>query len=304
MQLLSSQPTSHDEAWAWGLIRALAELARAGTAVSVRAGFDWIAPGQLLEVPTERAQLVLEPDTECGFRSALRLAPGVRQLLDLYLPLCIGASANALVLGHVGQSLDGQIATSSGASRYVTGPENIVHMHRLRALFDVVLVGTGTVEADDPELTTRLVPGSNPTRVVLDPSLRLSPRLKVFQDNRAPTLVICEQGRARSSKAANASLVEVPAQGGVLSVAAVLAELAARGLRRVFIEGGGITISNFIRAGRLARLHVTICPIIIGQGRPGLCLPGVDRLDQALRPKARRFALGEDVLFDCRLLPP
>jgi diaminohydroxyphosphoribosylaminopyrimidine deaminase/5-amino-6-(5-phosphoribosylamino)uracil reductase len=304
MQLLSRLAESHDEAWAWGLIRALAERARAGAALSVRAGFDWAAPGQLVEVPIERAELVIEPSTELGFRSALRLSPSVRQLLELYLPLCVGSAANCLVLGHLGQSLDGQIATFSGASRYVTGPENILHMHRLRALFDAVLVGAGTVDADDPELTTRLVPGSNPTRVVLDPSLRLSQQLKLFRDALAPTLVVCEKGQARSSNAANASVLEVAAEGGVLSVSAVLAALAARGLRRVFVEGGGITISNFIRAQRLDRLHVTICPIIIGQGRPGLCLPAVDRLEQALRPAARRFALGEDVLFDCCLSAP
>jgi diaminohydroxyphosphoribosylaminopyrimidine deaminase / 5-amino-6-(5-phosphoribosylamino)uracil reductase len=304
MQVLSRLPALHDEAWAWGLIRALADRARAGTALSVRCGLDWAAPGPLVEVGVERAGLVLDPDAEPCFQSALRLSPSVGQLLELYLPLCIGSKANALVLGHVGQSLDGQIATAGGSSRYVTGPENIVHMHRLRSLFDVVLVGAGTVEADDPELTTRLVPGSNPTRVVLDPTLRLSPQRKLFRDDLAPTVVVCEKGRAGSAKLANASLLEVAAESGLLSVPALLAALSARGLRRIFVEGGGITISNFIRAERLDRLHITICPIIIGQGRPGLCLPGVERLEQALRPKARRFDLGEDVLFDCSLTPP
>ena len=112
--------------------------------------------------------------TSSIFDSPSRLTASVRQLLDLYLPLCIGQGAERLVLGHVGQSLDGQIATLAGASRYVTGPENIVHMHRLRSLMDAVVVGAGTVELDDPELTTRLVPGDHPTRVVIDPTLRLA----------------------------------------------------------------------------------------------------------------------------------
>jgi diaminohydroxyphosphoribosylaminopyrimidine deaminase / 5-amino-6-(5-phosphoribosylamino)uracil reductase len=304
MQLVSLLPALHDEAWAWGLIRALADRARSGTAPAARAGFNWAAPGQLMEVALERAELVIEPDAEPCFQTALRLAPSVRQLFELYLPLCVGASANALVLGHVGQSLDGQIATAAGSSRYVTGPENIVHMHRLRSLFDAVLVGAGTVEADDPALTTRLVPGSNPTRVVLDPSLRLSQRSKLFCDDLAPTLVACAQGNARSGKLGNASMIEVESEGRLFSVPALLAALSARGLRRIFVEGGGVTISNFMRAQRLERLHVTICPMIIGQGRPGICLPGVERLEQALRPKARRFNLGEDVLFDCRLATP
>ena len=300
MQRVSRLPTLYDEAWAWGLIRALAERARAGAARTARAGFNWALPG-LEEVAPERAELVLEPDAEPCFQSALRYTPAVRQLFELYLPLCMGGKASSLVIGHVGQSLDGQIATTSGSSRYVTGPENIVHMHRLRSLFDAVLVGAGTVEADDPELTTRLVPGSNPTRVVLDPNLRLSEQRKLFRDGLAPTLVACAKGAVRSVELANAALLEVDTEAGLLSVPALLAALSARGLRRIFVEGGGITISNFIRAQCLDRLHVTICPIIIGQGRPGICLPGVDRLEQALRPKARRFSLGEDVLFDCGL---
>jgi riboflavin biosynthesis pyrimidine reductase len=70
-------------------------------------------------------------------------------------------------------------------------------------------------------------------------------------------------------------------------------------LRRLFIEGGGITVSRFIEGRALNRLHVTICPILIGAGSPGLRLPGIDRLEHALRPSSRRFTLGEDVLFDC-----
>lgn len=299
MQLATRLGALYDEAWAWGLIRALADRARAGAALTARTGVAWEPEESLSEPALDRAQLVIEPDADPCFQSAVRLTAGVRQLFELYLPLCVGASANALVLGHVGQSLDGQIATACGSSRYVTGPENIVHMHRLRSLFDAVLVGAGTVEADDPELTTRLVPGAHPTRVVLDPSLRLSEQRKLFRDGIAPTVIVCARGAAHAAMPAHVTRLEVDAEQGLLSVPLLLAALAQRGLSRVFVEGGGITISHFIRARRLDRLHVTVCPIIIGQGRPGLCLPGVERLEQALRPKARRFTLGEDVLFDC-----
>jgi len=195
--------------------------------------------------------------------------------------------------------LDGQIATAGGASRYVTGPENIVHMHRLRALCDAVLVGAGTVEHDDPELTTRLVPGENPTRVVVDPSLRLPHSRKLYRDNAAPTLIVCRAGQPDRRGPARVPVIEVPLENGVLSIPGLLSALAARGLRRVFVEGGGVTLSHFIQAGRLDRLHVTICPMIIGRGRPGINLPGVNSLDEALRPNTRQFALGSDVLFDC-----
>jgi diaminohydroxyphosphoribosylaminopyrimidine deaminase/5-amino-6-(5-phosphoribosylamino)uracil reductase len=301
MQLLAYVGVVLDEARAWGLVRELARRARVGSPVQERAGFVVDAAGRIEEVPPERAQLIIEPDLEPCFQSSARLAPAVIELLDLYLPLCVGSGARDLVIGHVGQSLDGQIATAGGASRYVTGPENIVHMHRLRSLVDAVLVGAGTVECDDPQLTTRLVPGEHPTRVVIDPSLRLPHTRKLYRDGAAPTLIVCGTGRAEHGAPPRVPIVEVPSENSLLSVPHVLSALAARGLRRVFVEGGGVTLSHFIQAGRLDRLHVTICPMIIGRGRPGISLPGVESLEQALRPVTRRFTLGNDVLFDCRL---
>lgn len=291
-----------DEARAWGLIRELARRASAGEPTTERSGFLVDAAGRIDEAPVERAQIAIDPRAEPCFQSSSRLVPTVRQMLELYLPLCIGQGARDLVIGHLGQSLDGQIATAGGASRYVTGQENIVHMHRLRSLVDAVVVGAGTVECDDPELTTRLVPGEHPTRVVIDPTLRLPHDRKLYRDGVAPTLIVCQRGRALGGGPPRVPVLEVSSENALLSVPEVLAVLSARGLRRVFVEGGGVTLSHFVQARRLDRLHVTICPILIGRGRPGICLPGVDSLDQALRPVARHFSFGEDVLFDCQLL--
>lgn len=300
----SGQPSLlHDEAWAWSILRALARRASAGEAVRERTGVSFDTTGRLDEVAIDRAQIVLDPNSEPSFHSSLRLAASVRQLFDLYLPLCIGESSERLVLGHVGQSLDGQIATSAGASRYVSGPENIVHMHRLRSLMDAVVVGAGTVELDDPELTTRLVPGDHPTRVVIDPRLRVAHVRRLYRDELAPTLIACQRGTSRGEGPPRIPLLELASENSVLSLSELRSALAARGLSRIFVEGGGLTISHFIQARCMDRLHVTVCPILIGRGRPGIILPGVERLDQALRPVTRRFTLGEDVLFDCRLSP-
>jgi len=290
-----------DEAWAWSLLRALARRASEGRAVRERTGVCCDAYGRLEELSFERAQIVLEPNSEPSFQCPQRLTASVRQLLDLYLPLCVGEGSERLVLGHVGQSLDGQIATSAGASRYVTGPENIVHMHRLRSLMDAVVVGAGTVELDDPELTTRLVPGDHPTRVVIDPTLRVPHARRLYRDGLAPTLIACERDRSHTQGPPRIPLLQLGREDERLSLPELLSALAARGLGRIFVEGGGVTISHFVHARCMDRLHVTVCPILIGRGRPGISLPGVERLDQALRPATRRFALGEDVLFDCRL---
>jgi riboflavin-specific deaminase-like protein len=254
----------------------------------------------LLELAARSSEERSAADGPAAFASSCSLDAATKRLLDLYLPLCAGRRAARWCLAHVGQSLDGQIATASGASRNVTGPENIRHMHRLRALCDAVLVGAETVEADDPQLTTRLVPGKNPTRVVIDPTLRSTHGRRLYRDDAAPTLILCSAAFADSTpRIGHAEVVPLACADRVLPPEAIVRALHERGLDRLFVEGGGVTVSRFLRAGALQRLHVTISPILIGSGSPGITLPPIDQLDQAWRPRTRRFELGDDVLFDC-----
>jgi riboflavin biosynthesis pyrimidine reductase len=83
-----------------------------------------------------------------------------------------------------------------------------------------------------------------------------------------------------------------------LDLGALCAQLRERGLRRLFIEGGGVTVSRFLRAGLLERLQIAVAPVIIGRGRPGVSLPSVARLSQAVRPASRVFRMGSDMLYD------
>ncbi len=223
------------------------------------------------------------------------------RLLEIYQPLCQGCPER-FVVAHLGQSLDGRIAAANGASRWVTGAEDIVHNHRMRALFDAVVVGAGTVRHDDPQLTVRAVPGANPVRVVLDTRRRLDPGYRVFDDGEAPTLLVsAAELAAPGDRLGQAEVLGVSTRDGSLRPQAVLDCLAGRGLRRVFVEGGGITVSRFLAAGCLHRLQITIAPLIIGSGRPSITLPEIERVSAGLRPEIRRFALGEDLLFECRL---
>ena len=91
----------------------------------------------------------------------------------LFGPLKAGVADDLVVVGQIGQSLDGRIATSSGHSKYINGPAGLAHLHRLRALVDAVVIGVGTALADDPQLTVRRVAGPHPVRVVIDPRGRL-----------------------------------------------------------------------------------------------------------------------------------
>jgi riboflavin-specific deaminase-like protein len=228
------------------------------------------------------------------------LEPEARRLLDLYLPLCHGRPGRFAV-GHLGQSLDGRIAIANGASQWVTGPEDVVHNHRMRALFDAVIVGAGTVRHDNPRLTVRSVEGEHPVRVVLDPRRRLAAHFGVFTDGAAPTLLLCDAALARpGARLGQAEVVGVAADERGLAPRAVLDCLAGRGLVRIFVEGGGVTVSRFLAAGCLDRLQITVAPVILGSGRPGIVLPEIERVTAALRPATRRFALGEDMLFECR----
>lgn len=290
------------EARAWTLLRALARRAGAGAAVAQACGVRVDSASRLEEVALGAGWLDVFPTGVPSFKSAGAVAPAVKRMLEIYLPLCLGAASNCLVVAHLGQSLDGQIATATGASCFITGQEDLEHTHRLRALCDAVVVGRATVACDNPRLTTRLVSGDNPTRVVLDPGLRAPCDRNVFQDGAAATVLMCgRHARAGDRQHGKAVVAELPCEALVLPPELILGELRRRGLRRVFIEGGGVTVSHFLQAGVLDRLHVVVSPVFLGQGRPGATLPKIDGLDQALRPRVRRFFLGDDVLFDCEL---
>jgi riboflavin-specific deaminase-like protein len=300
MHTASAASTVLDEAGAWALLLELVEPARRAQAPLSARRLQLDASGRLQAGDSGAAWIDLTAAGRRSFSTSCPLEADAAELLDLYLPLCTGRHAKRLCIAHVGQSLDGQIATASGASRNVTGPENIRHMHRLRALCDAVLVGAETVEADDPQLTTRLVPGKNPTRVVIDPTLRCTRERGLYRDNAAPTLILCSAAFADDAAAiGHAEIVPVACPDRALPPAAIVETLSARGLDRLFVEGGGVTVSRFLQAGALQRLHVTISPILLGAGSPGLVLSGIDQLEQAWRPKTRRFDLGPDVLFDC-----
>jgi diaminohydroxyphosphoribosylaminopyrimidine deaminase/5-amino-6-(5-phosphoribosylamino)uracil reductase len=205
-----------------------------------------------------------------------------------------------IVVGQIGQSLDGRIATLTGHSRYINGPEGIAHLHRLRAVVDAVVVGAGTVRTDDPQLTVRCVAGPNPVRVVIDPRGTLPAGSRAFACDGIRRIVITRR-QACPGVAGDIETIALPDIAGRIAPAAILDALFERGLRRVLIEGGAQTVSSFLSAGCLDRLHVVVAPMILGSGKAGLDLPPVADMTGALRVPMRTHCLGSEILFDCDL---
>lgn len=226
------------------------------------------------------------------------------QLLEFYLPVLGNPADCSQVIAHLGQSVDAQIATDSGDAFFVTGDENRKHLHRLRGLCHAVIVGAKTIIADDPRLTTRAVSGQNPVRVVIDPDVRLPISTGVFNDQASQTLVLFDERIAIEDPAilpeSSDSLEYIPLQfvNRTLPAATVIEALANRGLTRVFVEGGGVTVSHFLNQGCVDRLQIATAPVLVGKGRAALQLPGVDCMANAIRPPYRLYRMGDDVLWD------
>jgi diaminohydroxyphosphoribosylaminopyrimidine deaminase / 5-amino-6-(5-phosphoribosylamino)uracil reductase len=220
----------------------------------------------------------------------------------VYAPLIARIAAGPLTIAQVGQSLDGRIATESGHSHYINGVGGLDHLHRLRALADAVVVGATTVILDDPQLTTRRVAGPTPVRVIIDPNGRVPAGRRAF-DNAATTLSLRAMHAAfeEADGAGGPIVVPIETEHGALPPRRILRALHERELLTVLIEGGGTTISAFLRAAQVHRLHVVVAPMLIGPGRTAFHWPPIERLDAAFRFSMTAHSLGSDVLFDCIL---
>ncbi len=174
-------------------------------------------------------------------------------------------------IAKAAMTLDGKIATRTGDSRWITGEQARGLVHRLRAEVDAIMVGSGTVEADDPLLTTRNLPGKgrDATRIIVDGDAKLSPERRVFHvESAAPTLVVVKTDappqRKSALAASGAELVEIEPRNGKVDLAKLAKSLGERGIASVMIEGGGGLLAAVFEAGIVDKALFFIAPKIFG----------------------------------------
>jgi 3,4-dihydroxy 2-butanone 4-phosphate synthase/GTP cyclohydrolase II len=165
------------------------------------------------------------------------------------------------------QSLDGSIAARSGRPLALSGPESMALTHRLRAVHDAILVGIGTVLADNPRLTVRLAPGRNPQPVIVDSRLRFPSYANLWRDGRSPWIATGETAapeRQEALEARGARVFRLPGTNGWVDLAALLGHLAHLGVNRLMVEGGAQIITSFLALRLVDQVVVTIAPLLVG----------------------------------------
>ena len=204
------------------------------------------------------------------------------------------------------QSLDGRIATLQGNSRWISSERARKFTHRLRAQHDAIMVGRGTVLADDPLLTVRLVKGKNPLRICLDSNLRIPLSAWVLRDE-GRTLIVTAAGHEKGKVAAiqkqgKEVLVVQKGADGQVALRSLMKALAQRGIASILVEGGANVITSLLKEGLVNRIVVITAPLILGKGIEAIGDLGIIDLERAIRPSSYKVSrIGADVIFDLKL---
>ncbi|MDJ0921227.1 MAG: RibD family protein [Henriciella sp.] len=204
----------------------------------------------------------------------------------------------------IATSMDGRIALANGVSQWITGSEARARVHQMRAEHDVVLVGVGTVLADDPLLTARTVPLPNvqPVRIVADSQARTPVTGRLVQSvGLGRVVVAASQPKGRQVEALEQAGAEVWRCGdveGQVSPARLLDRCAVEGMQSVFLEGGGKLAASFVAAGLVDTIQWFRAPILIGgDGLPAIAALGLTKMENAPRWRSvSATRIGDDVL--------
>ncbi len=201
------------------------------------------------------------------------------------------------------QTLDGNIATCTGDSKWITSKASRVRGHQLRAEADAILVGRGTVMADDPELSVRYADGCSPTKIVLDSQLKIGSNAKIFSG--APLIIatsneVCKKRIKEQKK--GAQIWQLPILDGQIDLKAVLQKAALSGLRHILIEGGSRVAASALRLSLVDRIAAFVAPKILGAGIPAIGSLNITSITDAIElENVKVESIGNDFLFTARV---
>ena len=230
-----------------------------------------------------------------------------REVNERYLKYA--ATGSPFVTIKFAQSLDGRIATATGDSRWISSQGSRRFAHQLRREHDAIMVGIGTVLADDPQLSVRLVDGRDPLRIVVDSRLRIPLAARVLANGAGRrTLVVtsdvADVTRERDIGSLGAEVLRLPASPdhSGINIERVFEALGGRGIASVLVEGGKGIITSLLAARAVDRLVAVIAPKLIGEGTEAIGDLGITRISEAIAfSSVGTRRLGPDIVFDGRL---
>ena len=213
-----------------------------------------------------------------------------QSILNILLPIL--RKNKKLVIAQIGQSIDGRIALNNGNSHYINNPKSIIYLHCLRSISDAIIVGSNTIKKDDPLLTTRKIKGTNPKRIIIDGSLSLNNKYKIFNDGNENIIFTKSNKNIRLN---NSTIIRLKEKNFTKNFITQIKKLK---YKNILVEGGSKTISELINNKYIDILQFMIAPILIGSGINSLNLKEISNLNKAIRPKHNFNELENEIIVN------
>ena len=225
-----------------------------------------------------------------NLESKINISKFYQSILNILLPIL--RKNKKLVIAQIGQSIDGRIALNNGNSHYINNPKSIIYLHCLRSISDAIIVGSNTIKKDDPLLTTRKIKGTNPKRIIIDGSLSLNNKYKIFNDGNENIIFTKSNKNIRLN---NSTIIRLKEKNFTKNFITQIKKLK---YKNILVEGGSKTISELINNKYIDILQFMIAPILIGSGINSLNLKEISNLDKAIRPKSNFNELENEIIIN------
>ena len=225
-----------------------------------------------------------------NLKSKINISKFYLSILNILLPIL--RKNKKLVIAQIGQSIDGRIALNNGNSHYINNSKSIIYLHCLRSISDAIIVGSNTIKKDDPLLTTRKIKGTNPKRIIIDGSLSLNNKYKIFNDGNENIIFTKSNKNIRLN---NSTIIRLKEKNFTKNFITQIKKLK---YKNILVEGGSKTISELINNKYIDILQFMIAPILIGSGINSLNLKEISNLNKAIRPKYNFNELENEIIVN------